>query len=124
MLNVIFQLTQYDGQVTQNDPVDSIQVSNSIQQKTITDINRLKIVIPNATSNQSISLSSSSTNYLAISTDQTITVVINGSNTPLTLSPLVAGTKTLAFYQKGTVASLTISNSSGSIANIDLISIT
>ncbi len=124
MLNVLFQLTQYDGQVTLNDPSDSIQVSNSIQQASITDITRLKIAVAIGASNQSIALSSASTAYLSISTDRTVTIVVNGSNTPITLSPIVAGTKTLAYYHKGTVTSLTVSNGSGSVANLDIVSIT
>jgi hypothetical protein len=121
MLDLLLKLTQYDGQLFLNDPPDSIRFQNRIQEKVISDISRIQIPLANSATNAT--LIPASVDYLIIAVDQQVTALLNGSVTPVTLTPQMPGTKAIVFLNKGTVSSLSITNNSGSIANLDVITI-
>lgn len=120
-LKLLVDFTCYEGSSV-NEATDAIRLKRLLEESSLTEAARIQDSVSTGTTNQTINIASSC-NYLIISTDQTITVVLNGSDTPLTLSPKTAGTKSVALVWRGTINSLTVSNASGSTANIDVISV-
>jgi hypothetical protein len=121
MLDVLFTLSQYEGQSFQNNPEDAILFKNKIQHTSVSNSSRVQQAVANGASNQAITLVNNTADYTAIATDQTVTIKVNGSATAMTLTPRAAGTKTFAFYVKGQITALTVSNASGSTANLDIV---
>lgn len=119
-LDILFEMLAYAGSPT-NNPADAIKVRNRIQDTEIIGCIRQKLQIADSTVDQTVTLPSSSTEYVAILVDQILTIKLNGGSESVTLSPRVSGTLSLAFFNRGNISSLSISNSSGSLANLDII---
>jgi hypothetical protein len=119
-LNLIVDWLSYDGAPT-NDPADSIRLKNKIVDSKIANVSRQQLQIADATSNLAITLPDNESQYMAILADQTISIILNGSEAPLTLTPISNTVKTLVFFNNGPITALTVSNSSGATANIDII---
>lgn len=121
MLRMIFEFLAGDDLNTNNPKnVDSLK---SIVEQDYSELCRKQIKVADATVDQSITLADASSEYLAIMCDQEITIKLNGSSDAMTLTPRLAGTKSIVFVMKGTITALTVSNASGSECNMDVISI-
>jgi hypothetical protein len=119
-LDLVFEWLTYDGAPT-NDPSDSTRLKNKIIETKIANTSRQQFQLITGVMNQTVPFPDNECDYLVILTDTTISVTVSGSNTPSVLVPKAAGTKTLVYFQKGGVTSLTISNTSGVTANVDII---
>lgn len=122
-LTLLVNLQTYNGIPPTNNPDDSITFNQKTQESSVSEASRLKKTVPNATTDMVLNLIDSSTDYLLMSVDQQVSIKVNGSATALTLKPQTAGARTPVFLIRGTITSLTISNSSGAIANVDFISV-
>lgn len=112
----------YVGNLT-NNPTDSIKIKNIVEESTVTEIFRRLESIADSIVDQTIPLPDASTDYLLIFVDQDVSIKLNGSSDPIVLKAKTAGTKAFVFGMRGTISALTISNASGSAANIDVISV-
>lgn len=121
-LDILFNLLSYEGSQT-NDPADAVKVKNRIEVSDISASQRVQVILPDATVDQVVTLPESPVDYLAILVDRQISVKLNGSPDTLTLIPKANGSKTLVFFQKGSVSSISISNASGAAVSVDLIAI-
>lgn len=119
-LRVIFDFLSYEGS-TSNDPADSTRIKNKIEESSITEDSRQQLSIPDATSDLAVNLPDASCDYLMVFVDREVSIKINGISTAITLKPRANGKKSFAFYNKGTITALTISNASGEAANVDII---
>jgi hypothetical protein len=121
-LDILFNLLSYEGSQT-NDPADAIKVKNRIEVSDISASQRVQLVLADNTIDQAIILPEIPVDYLAILVDRQITVKLNGSDDALTLTPKANGAKTLVFFQKGVVSTVSITNESGAAVSVDLIAI-
>ena len=121
-LDITIDLLRYTGTST-NDPADATKIKSRIQESTTTAFSRQQLVVEDEAADQEVALIDASTDYVMIFTDRAISIKINGIATAITLTPQAAGTKCFVYYWRGTITSLTISNSSGSDANVDVISV-
>jgi len=121
-LEVILKFLNYTGSI-ENDPADAIKITNRIQQDDTTGTIRYQNAIADGTTDQDIDLPDADTDYLLIFTDREVTIKLNGGSEVLTLTPRANGVKTFAFFMKGSVTGLQVSNSSGESANVDIISV-
>lgn len=120
-LKLLVDLLSYDSIKPTNDPsVDSLRASNTIE-TVISEISRVQKSIPDLTTDQVIMLVDSESDLIAILTDQEVTIKLNGSSDSITLTPPVAGVKTLCFLSRGEITEASISNNSGNIASVDII---
>lgn len=119
-LDLIIDLLSYEGSAT-NDPADAIKVRNKIQETEITSISRQQIQVADSTVDLSISLPDANSDYLIILGDQDVSIKLNGWSTPLSLTTRASGKKTLLFYARGPITGLSVSNSSGGVANLDIV---
>ena len=111
-----------DSQAT-NDPKDQTKIESVTEESSFKSLLRQKIVVTDATVDQSIPVPEANSEYLLIYTDREITVKLDGSADARTLKPRTAGIKTLALMERGDISSLTVSNASGNDANLDIISV-
>lgn len=119
-LDIIFNLLSYEGSPT-NDPSDGNKIKNKISETAITSVTREQFQIADATVDEGITFPDDNPDYVVILCDQDISIKLNGWVTALTLKTKSPGKKTLMFFTKGPVSALTVSNSSGQVANIDVI---
>lgn len=119
-LDIIFDLLSYEGAAT-NDPADAVKIKNKINETQITSLSRQQLQILTATVDQAIALPDPNSDYLIILTDQDISIKLNGSSTVQALPARGNNLKTLVLYVRGPVTSLTMSNSSGKTANVDIL---
>lgn len=120
-LNLLVDFLCYEG-TTSNQPQDAIQLKKQITDSSIDEVFRVQDSVANNATDQSVSLASDC-KYLVIATDRTISVKLNGISTAIVLAPKTEGTKAIVFMWRGTITSLTVTNTSGSVANIDVISV-
>lgn len=118
----IIEFIMYEGTLT-NNPSDTDKIKNTVEDTSITELFRRRESIADAVTDQSIPLPDAATDYLLIFVDQQISIKLNGSTDAIVLKPKTAGTKAFAFYLRGTASALTITNASGSAANVDIISV-
>jgi hypothetical protein len=119
-LDLIFDLLIYEGSTT-NDPKDAIKVHNKIQETEVQSNSKQQLAVADNTTDLVISLPDANSDYLIILTDRDISIKHNGSSTAETLKTRAPGKKTLVFYHRGPTTTLTLSNSSGAVANVDII---
>jgi len=120
-IDILIQMQAYAGAPT-NNPSDASKITERTQESNLTGFSRQTPSIADATVDQSIDcVPEANTEYLMIFTDQTISIKLNGGSEAIILSPRASGTKTFAFFNRGAVTSLTVSNSSGNIAKLDII---
>lgn len=119
-LNIILDLLAYEGAPT-NDPADAEKIKNTVNDAAVLSTIRNKLQIPDATVDQVIVLPDPNSDYMVILTDQDISVKVNGSATAVSLATKAKGKKTFVYYTKGPVTALTVSNASGSTANVDIL---
>jgi len=89
---------------------------------TETSFCRKQIKIADATVDQNITLADTQNEYLIISADQQISIKLNGSVDSLVLKPTAAGVKSVLYFSKSNISQLLISNASGNVCNVDIIS--
>ena len=111
-----------DSQDT-NDPKDQTQIQITTEESSFSSLVRQKLAIADAVVDQSILVSAINSEYLLIYTDQIISIKLDGSSAARILKPKVAGTKTLVLMERGDITSILVSNRSGSIVNLDVISV-
>ena len=118
-LDLTIDLISYAGS-TSNDPADAIKVFNRLQDTAITSVSRQQIQVPDTTTDLPITLPDPNSDYLLILIDRDVSIKLNGWSTPLVLKTKANGKSTLAFYTKGPVTGLSVSNASGDVANVDI----
>jgi hypothetical protein len=123
-LNLNVNFLAQDSTSTSNDPSDAIRINRNIQENFTDAARTFPISVPNLAVDQAVPLSSASVDYLIIHVDQQVSIKLNGSGSSLTLHPISSGVKTPVFLMRGSISSLTVSNSSGQAANLDVISVT
>ena len=121
-LSILSDFQAYSDTQT-NNPKDVDKIQLLMEESSFSCLNRQKIKIADLTVDQSIAIAEANSEYLLIYTDQEITIKLDGSGSARTLKPQTAGKKSLVFLERGDITSLTISNSSGSQANLDIISV-
>lgn len=119
-LDLIFNLLEYEG-TPSNDPADVNKIYTKTSETQILSSSRQQIQIQLATVDQVVSLPDPNSDYLVILTDTQVSVKINGATLPTVLNPRALGTKTLCLFLSGPITSLTISNGSSTIANVDIL---
>lgn len=119
-LDIVLSLLSYEGAAT-NDPANGIKIKNKIQETEITDISLQQIKVADSTTDQAITLPAANSDYLIILADRDISIKLNGSADPVALKARANGTKTLMFYTRGLITSLSLSNSSGALVNVDIL---
>jgi len=113
-------LTQESASFT-NDPADANKIIGRIEQDNLKEITRLQMVVEPSSTVETVPLPDSCAQYIVIHTDQTVSVIINGSDTPFDLIPKVAGTKAPVLYLKGQFTQLCLQNLGSVDANVDVI---
>ena len=121
-LDILISFLSYDGSLT-NDPSDGNKIKNRIQDTNVTEVYRYQTTVDDSTTNQAVNLPDAATDYLLLFIDREITIKVNGSATALTLKPRSNGAKTFAYFQKGTISALTVSNASGAAVNLEIIGV-
>jgi len=119
-LDLILDMLVYEGNQT-NDPTDADKIKGKIQETEILEVIRNKLSLADATVDQVVALPENPSTYLVILVDRQVSIKINGISTAITLSPHANGKKTPAFYWRGSITALTVSNASGAAANVDII---
>lgn len=121
-LRLLVDFLSYEGTLS-NNPADAVSIKSKVEETDVTEVFRLQTSIADQTTDQAISLPDANTDYLLIFTDTEISVKLNGSATAITLKPRSSGKKTPALVLRGDITGLTISNSSGGAANVDVIAV-
>jgi hypothetical protein len=105
-------LLVYSDTISSNNPQKRlIDVDENLADSTVDQWETLYIQIADAVADQSIDLNSITGDKFYLKADQTISIKLNGSSDALSGN---------LFYMQATVSSLSISNSSGSTANITI----
>jgi hypothetical protein len=121
-LSLLIDFLIFNNTLSTNDPADRIEVKEKVEESSLTATTRhFPIVIADSTTDQAIGLPDSPTDYLLILTDQEISIKINGSSDAMTLKPKIAGKRTPVFMFRGSLTGLSVSNSSGNSANLDVV---
>jgi hypothetical protein len=120
-VDIIIDFISYESTVSTNSPLDSTKIKLRISESSVSEVFRFQKSIEDGLDDVVIPLPSNNADYLLIFTDQEIEIKINGG-AAMTLVP-ASTKKSLVFFNSGVVTSLTISNNSGSIANVDVVSI-
>ena len=118
--DITLDLLAYEGATT-NIPADAVRVKNRTQETEIVTLNRLQFTVADATTDLAIAIPGDNTLYTILLVDRQITIKLNGSTDAITLTPRANGTKTFAFYTRGSITALTVTNASGAAANLDAI---
>ena len=120
-LNLIIDLLAYNNEIPTNDPADGLKIKNQVEEENVSEITRhFPKIIQNGASDEEISLPDSNTDYLLMFTDQEVSIKLNGSADAIILQPILAGVKTPVMLLRGDITGLTMSNSSGQDANVDI----
>lgn len=106
-----------------NNPKDVTKIQVLMNEGAFNCLNRQCLVITDSTSDQVITIPDANSEYLIIYTDQEVTIKVDGSNDIITLKPKTPGLKALCYLNRGDITSLTVSNSSGSSAKLDVVSV-
>ena len=106
-----------------NNPEDLTRVKGRAEESDVSELFRKQEAIPDATTDLAIALPDAASDYLVIFTDQEISIKLNGSATAITLKPKIATKKTPVTFLRGTISSLSISNASGAVANVDIVAV-
>lgn len=104
-----------------NSPTNICKSSATVSETSTSKSRNIKEIITDSTVDQVINIPESNTEYLVIFSDQNISIKLNGSSDSIALNVKVPGKKTPVFMNRGDIDSLTISNSSGSSANLEVI---
>jgi hypothetical protein len=120
-LDLTVDFLSYAASSATNDPADAISAKVKVSEDTVNKISRQQMIVADSTVDQAIALPDASSDYLVIFVDRQVSVKLNGSSTALVLKPKTNGKKVPALVWRGTITSLSVSNSSGGAANIDVI---
>lgn len=122
-LNLKLDFLLYDSTMPTNDPADGERLKNRISDTSVSAASRQNpLSVATGASDQAISLPAATCNYLIVCVDQPVSVKVNGGSAQA-LAPSTPGVKTFALFLRGTITSLSVSNSSGVTANLDVIAI-
>lgn len=119
-LDIFFKFLSYEGTST-IDPADGQKIANRIQDTGITDISRFQFALADSVSDQTVNIAAATVDYLVVIVDREVSIKVNGSSDAYALKPRANGKKTLAFFYRGAITALTISNASGAVANVDIL---
>lgn len=123
-LKLLIDFLAYTGDsLSNNISNDSTSIKNTITQSTFSELSRIQQQIADGASDVSMSLADSNSEYILIFTDENISIKLNGSSDSINLTTKTSGVKTFVFYTKGAITQLSVSNSSGKTANVDVISV-
>lgn len=122
-LRILLDFLTYDGTPPTNNPIDRTQSVRRVEESNVTDALRYQAQIAASASNIGIPLAGPTCNYLAIYCDQAITINLNGDSTPIQLTPQLAGCMCPVYFLRGSITSLTASNSGSTAANVDIRSV-
>lgn len=123
MLRLILDFLAYKDPRPTTAPKDATKLEIETEYSSFRELCRKSVEVADAVTDQTVTLADPTSEFLIVSTDQEITVKLNGGSEQLTLTPRVSGAKTPCLMLKGTVTGLTVSNASGQTANIDIISV-
>lgn len=122
-LRISIDFLSYEGTIT-NDPQDAISIKRKVEESNVSEVSRLQTSIPASTSNQSIQLPDSSTDYLLLFIDRELRIKLNGSSDVITFYPKTPGTKCPVFFIRGNITALSVTNPSSTDAvNLDFIAV-
>lgn len=120
-LTFLVDLLVHDNTNPTNDPADAIEIRKKVEESAVSEVTRnFPKKITDGTTDEAIELPDANTDYLLILTDQEVSVKLNGSSDAQVLKPKAAGVKTPALFIRGDITGLTVSNSSGQDANLDI----
>lgn len=120
-LNLLVDLLIHDNVNPTNDPADNIKVKKRVEESSVSEVTRnFPKKISDGATDEAIELPDANTDYLLMLTDQEVSIKLNGSGDALVLKPKASGTKTPVLLIRGDITGLTVSNSSGSDANLDI----
>lgn len=122
-LKLTVDFLQYVGVASTNDPKDACKITSRVEESNVNEISRQMLSVPDSTTDQVIQLPDPTIEYLLIFSDQNISIKLNSSSDALNLNVKTAGTKAPVFLQRGEITALSVSNSSGNAANIDVIAV-
>lgn len=120
-LDLEVKYQSYENAAQSNDPADTDKVKSRVQESSVSQVHRLKSSIADATVDQVIALPANPSDYLLIFSDQNISVKLNGISTAIALKAKTPGTKCPVLVLRASISALSISNSSGNAANVDII---
>jgi len=121
-LRLIVDFLMYEGALT-NNPEDAIKIKSKVEESDVSEGLRRLEAIPDATVDLAITLPDANSDYLLMFTDREISIKLNSSGDALTLKPRANGSKTPVFLLRGDITALTVSNSSGAAANVDIVAV-
>jgi len=121
-LRLILDFLAYSGNQT-NDPQDAQKIKSSVEEDNVNEIYRYQAAIADGAADQAINLPDADTDYLIIHSDQEISFKLNGSSDIIEVKNVYPGIKNPVFFMRGSISSLSISNASGNIANVDIVAI-
>lgn len=122
-LRILLDFLTYDGTPPTNNPEDETRSKRRVEETNVSNAVRNQLQIPAPTTAQMIPLAAATCNYLAIYTDQPISININGDSQAIALTPQLATKPCPVFYLRGTITSLTVSNAGTVLANVDVRSV-
>ena len=122
ILKLIVDFEASEGTAS-NCPADATKIKNRVEESSISGVVRFQGQISDGATDVNISIPDANSEYLLVFTDRELLIKLNGGSESLTIKPKISGTKSFAFYLKGDITELLVSNSSGDIANIDVISV-
>ena len=110
----------WDGAAT-NDPNDAVKVFNNTKDSALKGDVRFDFPLADGTTDLAVQLPANPSSYLIIITDQPISMKLNGGSESIPMAPKALGTKALVQYLRGPLTGLSLSNSSGSPANVEIV---
>lgn len=123
MLRLILDFVAYRDPRPTNNPKDATKLDVEYELNSFSELCRKSISVADSTTDQAVTLADPNSDLLIVSTDQEISVKLNGSSDSLVLKPKGSGVKTPALYLKGDVTAISVSNASGNSAQVDFISV-
>lgn len=106
------ELLVYSDSTASNSPQKRmIDVNESLSDSSVNQWETLRLQVANLVVDQAIAMNNIVADKLYLKSDQTVSIKVNGSATPLSGK---------LFYMECAVSSLSVSNSSGAIANLEI----
>lgn len=121
LLNVLLDVSVYEGTQITNDPADTIKLLNRLEGIAVSQASRTQMSVASGGGYGAVPILAAGGDYLIISTDQVINVKVNGGSEVLALSPSIAGKKTFVLFFKGTISAMQVAAPGATAANLDVI---
>ncbi|RLI54086.1 MAG: hypothetical protein DRP09_14085 [Candidatus Thorarchaeota archaeon] len=122
VLDLVVDFITYDGTAS-NNPSDAIKIKNAISESAVLGTVRYQSQLVNGATDVNITIPDPSSEYLLFFTDREVIIKLNGGSQALTLTPKTNSVKCFVFFYRGSLTQLQVSNASGEVANLDIISV-